>query len=78
MNIIMTSPSVPYLIEYDDGTSVHVSNIAQWPEVGRGAQFTVKEPMVKVRGGGAVERGDYVWDLASRTPVAPVPALSSS
>ena len=76
MNIIMTSPSVPYLIEYADGTSVHVSNIAQWPEVGRGAQFTVKEPMVKVRGGGAVgERGGCVRDLASRAPIAPVQSI---
>ena len=46
MNIIMTSPSVPYQIEFTDGTTKTVSNIAQWPEVG--LHFTVKEPMVKV------------------------------
>jgi hypothetical protein len=70
MNIIMTSPSVPYLIEYADGTSVHVSNIAQWPEVGRGAQFTVKEPMVKVRGGGAVERAGHLLLPSNYCPPA--------
>ena len=48
MNIIMTSPSVPYMIEYTDGSTKHVSNIAQWPESGKGMQFAVKEPMVKV------------------------------
>jgi GTP-binding protein LepA len=48
MNIIMTSPSVPYLVEYADGTTKHISNIALWPEGGKGMQFVVKEPMVKV------------------------------
>jgi len=48
MQIVMTTPSVPYLVEFDDGTSKEISSVADWPVEGRNMRFTVSEPMVKV------------------------------
>ena len=34
VQIIMTSPSVPYRIEYPDGNVSVISNVGMWPEPG--------------------------------------------
>jgi GTP-binding protein LepA len=46
IEIIMTSPSVPYLVEYIDGTSEYISNVGLWPDTIK--YNRVLEPMVKV------------------------------
>jgi translation elongation factor EF-4 len=59
MDIVMTTPSVPYILEFDEDvrrglekSSVTVSCVSQWP-VSIGSKhsspsFTVLEPIVKV------------------------------
>ena len=42
VQIIMTSPSVPYKIEYSDGRVEMISNVGNWPDgtlLGRGTQI---------------------------------------
>lgn len=60
MDIVMTTPSVPYIIEYDkypgggpadQAATPHreeISSVANWPLAGRDVAWTVHEPMVKV------------------------------
>eukprot|EP01041_Mallomonas_annulata_P011891 gene11891-24915_t len=49
MNIVMTTPSVPYKIQYVNGPLVEISSISLWPEANRNAEsYEVLEPMVKV------------------------------
>lgn len=55
MDIVMTTPSVPYAIEYErtlaSGVSVEkveISSVANWPTAERNVTWTVHEPMVKV------------------------------
>ena len=58
MDIVMTTPSVPYIIEYDalphgtgaggGGRRDEISSVANWPLSGRDVSWTVHEPMVKV------------------------------
>lgn len=48
MDIVMTTPSVPYLIEFENGTSKMVSSVAEWPEQVKNNGYIVKEPIVQV------------------------------
>jgi elongation factor 4 len=48
MDIVMTTPSVPYRIQYEDGKEEMISNVAFWPDDTRTNRFDVFEPMVKV------------------------------
>ena len=48
MNVIMTTPSVPYRIEYSDGVVEEISNITLWPEADKSKTFKIFEPVVKV------------------------------
>lgn len=48
MRVVVTTPSVPYRIEYADGTAEEISSVAGWPEESRSRDFRVYEPMVKV------------------------------
>ena len=41
VQIIMTSPSVPYKIEYADGREEFISNVGNWPEPGQMGKGTV-------------------------------------
>jgi GTP-binding protein LepA len=33
MDVMLTTPTVPYIVEYADGTQAHITNLANWPEV---------------------------------------------
>lgn len=51
VDVVMTTPSVPYLIEYHDGTKKEISCVSDWPVSATGiknAPFVVSEPIVKV------------------------------
>ena len=48
MKVVMTTPSVPYRIHYNDGTVATVSSVAEWPSAERRGGFRVYEPIVKV------------------------------
>ena len=48
MGVVVTTPSVPYQLEFDDGTSKTISCVSMWPETIRAKKFTVLEPVVKV------------------------------
>ena len=48
IKVVITTPSVPYIIEYENGSAVHISDVSQWPVAGRNVYFKIKEPMVKV------------------------------
>lgn len=48
MQIVMTTPSVPYIIERNDGTRTSISSVTNWPEPERNFYFRVLEPMVKI------------------------------
>jgi GTP-binding protein LepA len=53
MEVITTTPSVPYYFEITntvtkEATKVDISNIAQWPKIEtRGRSYKIFEPMVK-------------------------------
>jgi GTP-binding protein LepA len=48
MNVIMTTPSVPYQIRYSDGSEKIVSCTSEWPEPGKNVKYEVFEPVVLV------------------------------
>lgn len=48
MNVIITTPSVPYLIKFNDGTEKTISCVSEWPRPDRNLKFEVFEPMVTV------------------------------
>lgn len=49
MDIIMTAPSVPYIIEYQNGTKEKISCVAEWPKsLNKKDHFIVHEPIAKV------------------------------
>jgi GTP-binding protein LepA len=48
LQIVMTAPSVPYKIEYEDGTEETISSVSDWPQPKLKSNFKVYEPMVKV------------------------------
>ena len=48
MNVVVTTPSVPYRIEYSDGAVIEISSVAQWPNLERSRGFRVLEPMVQI------------------------------
>ncbi len=47
VEIVMTTPSVPYVIRYMDGQDVNISSVSEWPDPER-RKFEVLEPMVRV------------------------------
>lgn len=48
VDVVVTTPSVPYRIEYSDGTVSEISSVAQWPIMERARSFKVLEPMVQI------------------------------
>jgi GTP-binding protein LepA len=51
IDAILTTPTVPYLLRFKDGTEMQITNLAQWPEHNPrfgASSFTVYEPMVEV------------------------------
>lgn len=48
MNVIITTPSVPYQIQFSDGTEKTISCVSGWPNPNRDLKFDVFEPMVSV------------------------------
>ena len=55
MDIVMTTPSVPYIIEYTrtlhtgpEVTREEISSVAHWPVADRNLSWTVLEPLVRV------------------------------
>lgn len=48
MNVIITTPSVPYQIQYVDGTEKMISCVSGWPRPNKDLKFVVFEPMVSV------------------------------
>jgi translation elongation factor EF-4 len=48
IKVVITTPSVPYKIEYTDGRIMEISSVAQWPDSERNRGFKVFEPIVKV------------------------------
>ena len=48
IKVVITTPSVPYIIEYENGNILKISDISQWPIAGRNIYFKIKEPMVNV------------------------------
>jgi translation elongation factor EF-4 len=48
VEIVVTTPSVPYIIKYDDGTEMIVSNTQDWPHSNKARKFQVFEPIVKI------------------------------
>lgn len=51
MEAILTTPTVPYTLQFSDGTRLPITTLAQWPEHtprGGGKSFKVFEPMVHV------------------------------
>ena len=48
MEIVMTTPSVPYIIQYGDGSKKEISNLTEWPDISRSLHFEILEPMVSV------------------------------
>lgn len=47
MEVVVTTPSVPYIIEQADGKKVEVSSVSNWPTCHE-RDFRVFEPMVQV------------------------------
>jgi elongation factor 4 len=49
MNVVMTTPSVPYIIEYEsDSKTVEISSVSDWPDVGMRRNWSILEPMVSI------------------------------
>jgi GTP-binding protein LepA len=51
MGVVITTPSVPYLLEKADGSTSTISCVTDWPEITGGQKskgFSVYEPIVKV------------------------------
>lgn len=49
MDIVTTTPSVPYVIEYADGIREEISNISLWPKGSEKVKmYRVLEPMVRI------------------------------
>lgn len=48
MDVVVTTPSVPYTIKFDDDTCQTVSCVSDWPDADRNSRFRVLEPIVKV------------------------------
>lgn len=48
MEIVMTTPSVPYIVRYADGREEHISCVSEWPQGEKVKNFSILEPMVKV------------------------------
>lgn len=48
MGVVMTTPSVPYIINFNDGSSETISCVSEWPLPAKGGGFQVMEPIVKV------------------------------
>jgi elongation factor 4 len=47
VEIVMTTPSVPYLIKYESGEVKKISSVSEWPQEER-SSCVVSEPIVKV------------------------------
>jgi translation elongation factor EF-4 len=47
MDVVMTTPSVPYKLMFEDGTSKEISCVSHWPDE-KSKKFEVLEPVVKV------------------------------
>jgi translation elongation factor EF-4 len=48
MEIVMTTPSVPYIIRSADQEERIISCVSEWPDPERSKKYEVLEPMVKV------------------------------
>lgn len=48
MKVVVTTPSVPYRIEFSDGSVTEISSVSQWPILERSRGFRVLEPMVQI------------------------------
>jgi elongation factor 4 len=48
LEVVMTTPSVPYKITLQDGTNLEIDSVAQWPDHGKSVKMTVHEPVVAV------------------------------
>lgn len=59
ISVITTSPSVPYRIEFNDGTVEIISDSSRWPAAGR-SDYSVMEPVVNIT---IVTPADYYGSL---------------
>ena len=48
MNVISTTPSVPYKIVFSDGKEKQISCVSEWPLPTKNLKFDIYEPVVKV------------------------------
>ncbi len=49
MGVVMTTPSVPYILRQEDGSETRISCVSEWPDAEKNKSFQILEPIVKVK-----------------------------